>query len=312
MLQNQEGLEETDEFIQSLPADRVLIHTADELAAMSGVLSGTYVLMKDIDLSGVSWTPIGTASNPFTRTFYGNGHVLKNLTITGNSSYIGLFGYIVGGTVDGLGMVNFSITGTYCVGGIAGRCEGTIKDCYNLGTISAGPDSTYIGGIAGYAVATIQGCFNTGSVSAGSNSSLIGGIVGSCNNHAITNCYNTGNITSPSTAYGTGGIAGFCNGAVEYCYNTGSVRGSLVDDIDDEGTNYGPPTGRITGGQGTATITSCYYLALMSSDRAEEGTSADSDALKDRGTYTGWDFTTVWAIDSSVNGGYPYLRALKP
>ena len=28
--------------------------------------------------------------------------------------------------------------------------------------------------------------------------------------------------------------------------------------------------------------------------------------MKSQDTYTGWDFVTIWAMDSSVNEGYPY------
>ena len=40
--------------------------------------------MSDIDLSITNnWTPIGSRNNPFTGTFDGNGHVIKNLKIEG-------------------------------------------------------------------------------------------------------------------------------------------------------------------------------------------------------------------------------------
>ena len=36
-----------------------IITTADELQAMQYDLSGKYILMNDIDLSGYEWTPVG-------------------------------------------------------------------------------------------------------------------------------------------------------------------------------------------------------------------------------------------------------------
>ena len=54
----------------------------------------TFILTNDIDMSNFpGYTPIGTDSNQFNGTFYGNGHVISNLSIsaagTGN---VGLFG----------------------------------------------------------------------------------------------------------------------------------------------------------------------------------------------------------------------------
>lgn len=46
------------------------------------------------------WTPIGTASNPYTGTFDGNGHTVSGIYINTSEDYQGLFGYIgIGGTV---------------------------------------------------------------------------------------------------------------------------------------------------------------------------------------------------------------------
>ena len=62
-----------------------LITTADELQLISGDLDGTYRLENDIDLSGVSWTPIGTTNVPFDGTLDGNGFTISNLSFSGDS-----------------------------------------------------------------------------------------------------------------------------------------------------------------------------------------------------------------------------------
>ena len=60
--------ERTGDFIQAvrpLTEDEAIaqgytiITTADELQAMQYDLSGKYILMNDIDLSGYEWTPVG-------------------------------------------------------------------------------------------------------------------------------------------------------------------------------------------------------------------------------------------------------------
>lgn len=56
-----------------------VITSADDLQAINNNLSGKYILMGDIDLSGENWTPIGDLSDPFTGEFNGNGYTVSNL-----------------------------------------------------------------------------------------------------------------------------------------------------------------------------------------------------------------------------------------
>ena len=101
-----------------------------------------FMLNASIDLSGIDWTPIGTAENPFKGTF----------TIMGNYSISNLpndlFGVVEGGTVKsvtisgGTGrLVNTLKSGTvqYCMstakvtgstGGLVGQNSGTVSSCY--------------------------------------------------------------------------------------------------------------------------------------------------------------------------------------
>src|SRR5690606_36027334 len=74
--------------------------------------SGKYFRMDtNINMTG-SFTPIGkvtfqwgniTAIYPFQGNFNGNGHKIKNLTISGDN-YIGLFGYIQNATIENIGI----------------------------------------------------------------------------------------------------------------------------------------------------------------------------------------------------------------
>ena len=85
-------------------------------------------LMNDIDLSGYQggegWMPIGTDSYPFKGTFDGNNKVITGLKINHSDTECqGLFGYISGGTVRNLGVININIQGGLNVGGVAGYLE---------------------------------------------------------------------------------------------------------------------------------------------------------------------------------------------
>ena len=272
-------------------------------------------LMQDIDLSAVTWQPIGNSSPmAYTGVFDGNGKTVT-LAISGTANYSGLFGYVDGGTVKNLAVAGSvsggqytagivanaqgaaviencvngaNVTGTYHVGGIVGSNSGTgeISRCANSGTITAistSALSTYgVGGIVGYvsAGATIDQCSNSGAVNGGIMN--VGGVVGYLNNAsaAVTNSYNTGSATSTSTSATarTGGLIGTSNKAactVQNIYNAGTITGN--------GTS--PNTAGVIGYAADSTnVSNNYYLnttATKGLGNAEDNAvSKTSDELK--------------------------------
>ena len=95
----------------------------------------------DIDLTGVSWEPIGySGSYYFAGNYDGDGHSITNAVSTGKVdpdgfATAGIFGWVAFGSVENLHVknANFVATGqnnySY-VGGIAGLCYGSsIKNC---------------------------------------------------------------------------------------------------------------------------------------------------------------------------------------
>ena len=125
-----------------------VIKTAEDLQNINNNLSGRYILMNDIDLSGIDWTPIGAKENSFTGgfsgEFNGNGFTISNLNVNKElfesgdeeysaSQYIGLFGGLVGAKVINVNIANAEIyAGTY-VGALAGVAENSIIDnCHVL------------------------------------------------------------------------------------------------------------------------------------------------------------------------------------
>ena len=106
-----------------------VIKTAEDLQNINNNLSGRYILMNDIDLSGIDWTPIGAKENSFTGgfsgEFNGNGFTISNLNVNKElfesgdeeysaSQYIGLFGGLVGAKVINVNIANAEIyAGTY-------------------------------------------------------------------------------------------------------------------------------------------------------------------------------------------------------
>ena len=81
-------------------------------------LDGKYHLTSDIDLEGEEWTPIGdNATNSydsrFRGVFDGQGHVIRNLTITGERQYSGLFGYVSDAVIKNIGLEGTNINVTF-------------------------------------------------------------------------------------------------------------------------------------------------------------------------------------------------------
>ena len=131
------------------------------------------VLTADIDLNNEEWTPIGPSeSSAYTGTFDGQGHTVRNLSITGDVKRAGLFGCVIGGAIRKLtvaGSVSCTVDQGWC-GGIAGYAEReTIENCASLCTVSYTGKDARVGGIVGYvpsssSMTIICDCYNIGNI----------------------------------------------------------------------------------------------------------------------------------------------------
>lgn len=179
----------------------------------------------DIDLAGYNWTPIGN-TYVFAGTFDGGNHRIHNLNVNvAGGQHAGLFGQVQHGTVRHLqveGSANAG--GTSCAGGIVGYLmSGTVQNCLSNVTVTG---TSYVGGIAGRSEGTIDNCWNEGNVT--SANSGAGGIAGS---GSATNCKNVGTVTS------NGGQACGIAPTATNCYNTGDVTGATAHGIGSSVTN---------------------------------------------------------------------------
>ena len=232
-----------------------------------------------------------------------NGGTVQNVSVSGAVSGT----YCVGGIAgDNYGTIlacinNGTVSGKYYVGGIVGNNHGgTVQACINNGTVSGKED--YVGGIVGYNNGgTVQACSNSGTVSCVED--LVGGITGLNKDAAVTNCYNTGVVTGSGNA---GGITGANFSAVTNCYNTGSVtctkfsaggiagrNNGTVTNCYNAGTVYGEGYADSIVGFNKGTITGCDTLT--------------AEQLKDAGNFHNWDFFTVWYMGEDA----PQLRVLQ-
>ena len=279
------------------------ISTVEELKNIA--LNGKYILVNDLSLDNVEWTPIGTNTKPFTGFFDGNGHTISNLKITAQHNYFGLFGYNTG-SIQNLGITTISfsgyvrLTGAIYAGGLVGYNSGTIKNCYTSEVniiLTHYPDvsiaSGYAGGLSGYNTGEILCCYSSGTQVSMSAWATI----------------------SATYAY-AGGLVG-CNktGTISDCYSTikkveGSYSGSNM--------NCASYVGGLVGSNNSGTLTNCYrgssqkfYSTIISTGTYkptnDEGTSVEATELNTIAFHTdilGWS-TDNWIFNE---GSLPSLK----
>ncbi len=263
---------------------------AAELFGLAQLVNGgtnfankTVKLGEDIDLIGYIWTPIGIGNYSFKGVFDGGNHKITSMNVhAAGTSYAGLFGYVLGGTVKNLrveGSVKYT-GGTFgYVGGIVGCCDssGKVTNCLSKVMIAA-QGNYYVGGVVGNLITgTINLCWNEGTVNGGSGS--VGGIVGTNSGGTVTNCANFGEVTGSSTA---GGIVGI--GTAANSYNLGDVTGA-------EGRAYGISS---------QPATNSYYICKLNDAEAAEMKYVDRETTKQDITTAEEDGKTVYAVDNDV------------
>ena len=246
------------------------IYTADDLRKISSDLSGQYILMCDIDLGGVEWTPIGYKT-PFEGIINGNGYVISNFKVTGSIGLAGLFGRNEG-TIQNLGVKNFTIDSinSLFAGGLVGYNRGTISNCYTMGDISISNYGCAGGLIGECSSGEINNCYAIVDVyaSAGDGSSICaGGLIGSINSNSVlvNYCYATGNISiySPESGYWgyAGGLSGTNYGKISNCYATGDVTASIISSSSYAGGLVGDNDGTISDCHATGDVISNSYCS---------------------------------------------------
>lgn len=90
-----------------------MIATKGQLLALAAGQLGldqNYLLQQDIDLSDTEWVPIGTAGEPFTGSFNGNGCEITGLTMKDPDAEVaGLFGYADGAKIYNVTLRDYDI-----------------------------------------------------------------------------------------------------------------------------------------------------------------------------------------------------------
>ena len=196
------------------------IHTPEGLAAWASaadVLAADVVIEKDIDMTGMSWIPVGRTMNDgegYSGDFYGNGKCISNLEVDCDSGNVGFFGALSAGA--------------------------RVHDLKFTGArVSSGGDSSYAGVVAGSSLGAIENC----DVSASEVSGHYAGALTGNNSVQVYGC--DAAEVRVSASYCAGGISGVSYGKIEYCTLSGSSEiiasggnscaGGIVGETSEEG-----------------------------------------------------------------------------
>ena len=214
-----------------------LEYLRDQSNLGNGQITAHAKLVNDIDLayaSASSWIPV-SKSNAFAGTFDGNGHCIKNLYSSFyQGGYVGLFGFVDGGTIKNLTVEGIIESSCVDQGMIAGYSYGgNYYNCVAKGRINTSGSADCVGGITGWvtrkssSVTVVRGCASY--VDIVSTGTFVGGIIGKSNNSIIMEaCANYGNVTGKINV---GGLMGYTDpktdSRITNCYvGSCKVRGT--------------------------------------------------------------------------------------
>ncbi|HOO33995.1 MAG TPA: GLUG motif-containing protein, partial [Thermotogota bacterium] len=208
--------------------------------------------------------------------------------------------------------VTGTVTGHDCVGGLLGRLyEGNISNSYTtvevIGYETAGlgtpdfPDS--LGGLCGRAdFSTISIAYSTGTVTGYES---LGGLCGFIELSTISDAYTTGKVS------GTISVGGF----------VGRLRGGEISGVYSAGLAEGnDKVGGFIGDLTDGTVSQSFWDTQTSGQSVGVGlgsstgiTGKTTSDMKKKTTFTdaGWDFNTVWDIETQAEDGavsYPFLQ----
>jgi len=303
------------------------IYNLNDLAKIKNNLSGTYVLMNDINCNGLALKPIGTAENPFTGIFEGQGYSIYNYKLS-VSQYNGLFGYNAG-TIRNLNIGGFELilnnsttSHPFYIGGLVGYNTGDIYSCSSeVGNINVKFTNQitdiYGGLLVGYNKGNIHdiivlGYINTYTYYDLSGNNYVGGVTG-YNAGTIKNGYVSCTVSAEYAGDDSyaGIVAGYNSKNIANCITRGTVYSNGY-----KGYSRNSMAGDIAA-ESNGTINNCYTYENASITSAGNnvktfGTKMSLETMNDYYFYSltlEWD-TEVWDYTKVdlLNGLYPKLN----
>lgn len=222
------------------------IETVDDLLALAKAtdaetLGKNYRLKADLNLKDTPFNGIGSAGQPFTGMFDGQGHTISHVTVNApEGENVGFFNAIKGATIRDLKLVDVEITGKTNVGGLVGNAQvqldssdlsknvaNLIGGCSVSGTVTG---TKNVGGLVGlnegktdpqtlFSIASaVDKCAASVTVN---GKEMTGGLVGK-NGGTITKSSSGGTVKGDTT---TGGLVGDSSGDIYDSHTSCTVAG---------------------------------------------------------------------------------------
>lgn len=295
-----------------------IINSVTALQGMKDDLSANYRLGHDISASatsswngGLGFEPVGSSSTPYTGIFDGNGYEIDELfTARPSASYVGLFGYTEGATIQDVGLVDADISGGgLCIGSLIGTArDTTVTNCYATGLTYDSSTGTpaYSGGLIGYLwpdeiAVSVTGCYVEGDVTGKSDAAGLIGTVDALQDTTISSCYTSGTVTNTAVSGNVGGLIALANSGssadleITFCYSTMTITkldsyngcGGLIGQTGVYSTStftiedcYAtgsvtasntPAVGGLIGNDGSTTVIDCYATGAAIGDNEVGG-----------------------------------------
>ena len=282
-----------------------------------------FVVVNDIDLSGMEFFMIGSFGSPFTGVFDGNDFTISNLNYTSTETdYIGMFSFIdYGGQIKRINLINTDINavaGKYVACLVGYNKGGSIHDCsISSGNITGGDNVGLLvgqnrGGDLSEYYGLISNCHVSGNAS---GNEVVGGLSGNNYHGSIINSSSSGSVFGNTTI---GGLAGSNGGSVSGCYSSSEVTGNWHIGGLIGNSNYGNVSncnavgdvncnGKYAGGLfGTCggRIANCYSAGIVSGPISSSG-GLTGHGYSEVFTRCFWDITVNPSLsgigDSDVN-----------
>lgn len=307
--------------------DPYLIANAQGFCCIRYDRAGYYRIIADIDFEGSVLTPVGIAALPFTGGLDGDGKVLKNFRIIGESNYIGLIGYadkakitnikiedgiieqslsnisevgvLVGhasySTIENICLSNLKVMGSNYTGALVGYLYGGNISCCGVDKEISVNGLDNVGGLIGFAnnTANIKESSFFGKVT---GNSRVGGLVGSISTSSVIKESSAiGEVKSKINSNYTGGLAGNASSVnIQNSYASCHVsqNGSGLVTVNDKNT----------------IVKNSYFDSTKAGITIPETQARTTEQMLSRETYTGWDLANIWEYNEE---DYPGIRRIQ-
>jgi outer membrane protein assembly factor BamB len=270
----------------------VEISNATELQDVRDDLDADYVLVEDIDLSGLeNFEPIGDREEPFGGTFDGDGHTISNLTVhRPREDNVGFFS-VVDGSIENISLEDVKITGRINVGTLVGLGYGVrVQGSHATGEVKG---KEYVGGLVGRG--GIRESHSKVDVEGGKS---VGGLVGYGGVHES---HSEGDVEGNENV---GGLVGYTKeDEIRESHSTGDVNGNrnvggLVGHSDDSNFQQSYSTGNVTGNYAVGGL-----VGMKLGERGDDIHESYATGDVEGGTRVGGLVGMDWGI-GNITGSY--------